>query len=297
MGPGEFPWRPGHAHAHTDRKAWSSAQVHSKNIGGPVALLPTDQCSRPKIPEPPCRVTAGWGWRARRWPRGAGRPRPEDFASPAPLGRAGPVHSATLWAGDSPRPQPRPMVLRIPPGPTSPPRRRCTRGWRGGHSPAPYANTRGAGGGRLPAADKSPGRGAAPKPLPPGSRPSVPSPRLPAARPRPPAPGKDARRGRGRGATGAAPQARLPGSPLPTCAVPGRVFSVGTREPAPPRRPPGAGQVASPQLLRVGPVCREAISRRDPEELRWQCAGSGGTKGVSAWREVGGNQRASRTGL
>lgn len=78
----EFPWRPGHAHAHTDSKAWSSAQVHSKNIGGPVALLPTDQCSRPKIPEPPCRVTAGWGWRARRWPRGPGVPGPRTSPRP-----------------------------------------------------------------------------------------------------------------------------------------------------------------------------------------------------------------------
>lgn len=82
---GEFPWQPQQADAHTDRKAWSSAQVRSKNICGPVALLSTDQSSRPMIPEPPCRLTAGRGrgWRARRRARGPGVPDPST--SPSPL--------------------------------------------------------------------------------------------------------------------------------------------------------------------------------------------------------------------
>lgn len=297
--PGEFPRQPGQAHAHKDRKAWCSAQASAKNIGGPVALLPTDESSRPMIPEPPCRVTAGWGWRARRRPRGAGVP--VRGTSPRPLLSVVHVRCAPLHCGlETPRPPPDAPQNPAGTHPAGGPSARAAPGRAaaaartgapgpatagGGRRAARYANDRGAGEGRLPARDKSPGRGGARRRsrcLPGAGRALRFCARPPHARPpsRPPAPGKHGPRGRGRGAAAgearaggqparATTRARVRASPRSTRAVPGRAFSVGTRDPAPPRRPPGAGQVASPQLLRVGPVCPQAISSRDREELRW----------------------------
>lgn len=250
-GSGEFPWQPAASSRPQAQEGLGLCPGVFQNTRGPVAFLPTDQASSPRDSRAPVlghrRVGAGVPSTShpllrsvRHVPRAPLRcglqtpPEAPPGSRPDPPGRGG-GRGATQGPGG-------PGRARAAAGPPREAGGRVCKCPRGGRGPPP-------------APDKSSGRGAAQKPLPPGSRPCAPTPCPPAARPRGrrlPVRTRGGSGTRGGGGRGGA-ETRGTGAGRPAHAGPPSRAALSRWEPENQRLRgalPGAGQVASPQLLR-----------------------------------------------